>query len=242
MKVMKTYTVKDIEKFKHINVDINQGDVELIESKDNNIYITLKANKNIKNKDYLNLNEDTNTLDITSKKGSKIHFVNNTNIKIEIQIPKSYNKNISIETDVGDIIANKDLNLNNLNITSDVGDIELNKNIKCKKFNIVNDTGDIDIRSIDGSGSIKSDVGDIECNIEGLNQDIDITSDIGDIELGVNKDLSFKLDSDKKPDKIDINLNNISNENKSFYGEHGENPKYTIKTYTDVGDVDIEYR
>ena len=242
MKVIKTYTVKDAEKFKDINIDVNQGEIELLESKDNNIYIALKSNKNMKNTDYLNLDDNTDKLDITSKKGSKIHFLNNTGIKIEIQIPKSYNKNISIETDAGDVIANKDLNLNNLNITSNVGDGELNKNIKCKKFNIVNDTGDVDITSIDGSGSITSDVGDIDCNIEGLNQDIDITSDIGDIELGVNKDLSFKLDSDKKPTKIDIDLNNISEKGSSFYGEHGQNMKYTIKTHSDVGDVDIEYR
>lgn len=242
MKVIKTYTVKDVEKFKDINIDVNQGEIELLESKDNNIYIALKSNKNMKNADYLNLDENTDKLDITSKKGSKIHFLNNTSIKIEIQIPKSYNKNISIETDAGDVIANKNLNLNNLNITSNVGDVELNKNIKCKKFNIVNDTGDIDVTSIDGSGSITSDVGDIDCNIEGLNQDIDITSDIGDIELGVNKDLSFKLDSDKKPTKIDIDLNNISKKGSSFYGEHGQNPSYTIKTHSDVGDVDIEYR
>lgn len=242
MKVIKTYTVKDAEKFKDINIDVNQGEIELLESKDNNIYIALKSNKNMKNTDYLNLDDNTDKLDITSKKGSKIHFLNNTGIKIEIQIPKSYNKNISIETDAGDVIANKDLNLNNLNITSNVGDVELNKNIKCKKFNIVNDTGDVDITSIDGSGSITSDVGDIDCNIEGLNQDIDITSDIGDIELGVNKDLSFKLDSDKKPTKIDIDLNNISEKGSSFYGEYGRNPNYTIKTHSDVGDVDIEYR
>ncbi|MDY5213011.1 hypothetical protein [Intestinibacter sp.] len=40
MKVIKTYTIKDIEKFKDINVDISQGEIELLESKDNNIYIT----------------------------------------------------------------------------------------------------------------------------------------------------------------------------------------------------------
>ena len=38
MKVIKTYTIKDIEKFKDINVDISQGEIELLESKDNNIY------------------------------------------------------------------------------------------------------------------------------------------------------------------------------------------------------------
>ena len=242
IKVIKTYTVKDTEKFKDINIYVNQCEIELLESKDNNIYIGLKSNKNIKNTDYLNVDENTDKLDITSKKDSKIHFLNNTSIKIEIQIPTSYNKNISIETEVGDAIANKCLHLNNLNITSNIGDVELNKNIKCKKFNIVNDTGDIYITSIDGSGSIKSDVGDIDCNIDGLNQDIDITSDIGDIELAVDRNLSFKFNSNKKFDHMNINLNNISNKNKSFYGEHGQNPKYTIKTDSDVGDVDIEYR
>ena len=84
MKVIKTYTIKDIEKFKDINVDISQGEIELLESKDNNIYISLKSNKNLKDKDYLNLDEDTSTLDITGEKVSKIHFLNNTNIKIKI--------------------------------------------------------------------------------------------------------------------------------------------------------------
>ena len=34
MKVIKTYTIKDIEKFKDINVDISQGEIELLESKE----------------------------------------------------------------------------------------------------------------------------------------------------------------------------------------------------------------
>ena len=58
----------------------------------------------------------------------------------------------------------------------------------------------------------------------------------------MNKDLDFKLDSDKEPNKIEIDLNNISKKGSSFYAEHGQNSKYTIKTHSDVGDVDIEYR
>ena len=48
MKVIKTYTVDNTEKLKDINLDIDDGQIKLLESKDNNIYITIKSNKNIK--------------------------------------------------------------------------------------------------------------------------------------------------------------------------------------------------
>ena len=48
--------------------------------------------------------------------------------------------------------------------------------------------------------------------------------------------------SSKNPDEIDINFNNISKYGESFYGEYGENPKYTIKAVSDIGNVKIEYR
>ena len=242
MKVIKTYTVDNTEKLKDINLDIDDSQIKLLESKDNNIYITIKSNKNIKSEDYIKLDQDDTTVEISSKKNTRIHFLKNTTNQIEIQIPKSYTQNISIKTDIGDITSNKNLNLNNFNITSNIGDIELNKKIKCQRFNIVNDTGDIDIKNIDGSGSIKSDVGDIECDITGINQDININSDIGDVDLGIARDLSFKFDSSKNPDEIDINFNNISKNGESFYGEYGENPKYTIKAVSDIGNVKIEYR
>ena len=39
-----------------------------------------------------------------------------------------------------------------------------------------------------------------------------------------------------------FNFNNISKYGESFYGEYGENPKYTIKAVSDIGNVKIEYR
>ena len=48
MKVIKTYTVDNTEKLKDINLDIDDSQIKLLESKDNNIYITIKSNKNIK--------------------------------------------------------------------------------------------------------------------------------------------------------------------------------------------------
>ena len=149
MKVIKTYTVDNTEKLKDINLDIDDSQIKLLESKDNNIYITIKSNKNIKSEDYIKLDQDDTTVEISSKKNTRIHFLKNTTNQIEIQIPKSYTQNISIKTDIGDITSNKNLNLNNFNITSNIGDIELNKKIKCQRFNIVNDTGDIDIKNID---------------------------------------------------------------------------------------------
>ncbi len=242
MKIVREYTIKPTDKIQDINVNVDQGEIELLESNDDNIHIKLKSNKNMKDKDYLNIEENKSRLEIDSTKGNKIHFLNNANIQIEIQIPKSYNKNLSVETDVGDVVFNRNFDLNNLNIISDVGDIKLNKNIKCAELNIVSDIGDIYINGIDGRGSIKSDTGDINCIINRLKNNIEITSSIGDIELEVDRNLSFKFNSNKKLDHEDVNFNNVYRGDDSFYGEHGKNPIYTIKTNGDIGDIDIEYK
>ena len=240
MKSISEYTIKDTKNLKNISVDMSLGEVELTESKDDNIYVIFKANKDIKAEKYLDVDQKSDALDIKSVNKNKVHFLNNTSMKIELQIPKSYNQNIYINTDVGDVVFDKEVDLKDLTIKSDVGDIKLNKAIKCDSYEIKNDTGDIKIYSIDGGGVIESDIGDIKCGIDGIRDDIDIVSNIGSVKLEISRDLAFKFKSDKQPDDIDIDFDKVSKDGDDFYGEYGTNPSYTIDVKSDIGDIDLQ--
>ena len=240
MKSISEYTIKDTKNLKNISVDMSLGEVELTESKDDNIYVIFKANKDIKAEKYLDVDQKSDALDIKSVNKNKVHFLNNTSMKIELQIPKSYNQNIYVSTNVGDTVFDKELDLKDLTIKSDVGDIKLNKPIKCDSYEIKNDTGDIKIYSIDGGGVIESDIGDIKCGIDGIKNDIDIVSNIGSVKLEISRDLAFKFKSDKQPDDIDIDFDKVSKDGDDFYGEYGTNPSYTIDVKSDIGDIDLQ--
>lgn len=242
MKSVSEYTIKDTKNLKNISVDMSLGEVELTESKDDNIYVIFKANKDIKAEKYLDVDQKSDALDIKSVNKNKLHFLNNVSMKIELQIPKSYNQNIYVSTDVGDTVFDKELHLRALIVKSDVGDIKLNKAIKCDSYEIKNDTGDIKVYSIDGAGSMESDIGDMKCGIDGIKGDIDIVSNIGSIKLEISKDLAFKFKSDKQPEDIDIDFDKLSKDDDDFYGEYGKNPSYTIDVKSDIGDINLKYK
>lgn len=242
MKSVSEYTIKDTKNLKNISVDMSLGEVELTESKDDNIYVIFKANKDIKAEKYLDVDQKSDALDIKSVNKNKLHFLNNVSMKIELQIPKSYNQNIYVSTDVGDTVFDKELHLRALTVKSDVGDIKLNKAIKCDSYEIKNDTGDIKVYSIDGAGSMESDIGDVKCGIDGIKGDIDIVSNIGSIKLEISKDLAFKFKSDKQPEDIDIDFDKLSKDDDDFYGEYGKNPSYTIDVKSDIGDINLKYK
>lgn len=242
MKPVSEYTIKDVDELKNISVDFSQGKIKLTESKDDNIYVIFKADKDIEGEKYLEVEQKSDALEINSVNKNKLKLLNNTSMKIELQIPKSYKQNIYISTSVGDTVFDKDLDIKDLTVKSNVGDIKLNKAIKCESYDIQNDTGDIKVYSIDGAGSIESDVGDVKCGIYGIKGDIDIVSNIGNIKLNVSRDLAFKFKSDKEPEDIDIDFNKVSKDDDNFYGEYGKNPSYTIDVKSDIGDIDLQYK
>ena len=64
MKSVSEYTIKDTKNLKNISVDMSLGEVELTESKDDNIYVIFKANKDIKAEKYLDVDQKSDALEI----------------------------------------------------------------------------------------------------------------------------------------------------------------------------------
>ena len=145
-------------------------------------------------------------------------------------MPKSYNKNININTSLGNIKFLSDLKLNKLEMYLNTGDINIDNSIKCKSFilecnngnaNISNllsneygisfNTGNIYISNLSGKGYINTTIGNLKCNISNLTGNSDFSSSIGDIILNINKKLNFKINTscDVGNIKTDFTENNL---------------------------------
>ncbi|WP_455538980.1 DUF4097 family beta strand repeat-containing protein [Terrisporobacter sp.] len=240
-KVVKELEFDDIDNLKNIKINFGTSNLIISESDEDNIQIIVKSNRKLKNKKYIDTNINSETLTIEDfNENSRKNFLNIFDkciLKVELKIPKSYNKNLTIDNKIGDITFDSNLNLNNLNVNIKTGDINVNKEIDAKRIDInsiVGDmkfdkiegesisikgkTGGVDIDKLIGYGSIESQIGDITCSIEDLNGDIDFKSHVGDIHLDVNEDLKFVLEGNKNIGDIKTNLefSNISQSSKTF--------------------------
>lgn len=265
-KVVKELKFDNIDDINNIKTDFSISDLTITENNDDNIKVIIKSNRNLKDKKYINAEVNSNTLtieDINQKTNKNIfNMLKGHFLEVEIQIPKSYNRDIEINNNVGNITFDSDLNLNNLYIDLKTGDINGTEKINSKKITINNKVGDIDFDYLDsenivikgktgdinieefiGKGIVESQIGDITCHIDNLNGDFHIKSKVGDVELYINRDLSFIFEGNKDVGDIDTDLqfNNVSQSSDHFSGQYGDNPINKITANIKTGDISISY-
>jgi len=151
-------------------------------------------------------------------------------VDADITIPEHI-KDFSIETDVGNIIA---------------------ENL-CGKFDLSSDVGNVEAKniSIEKSSEFSSDVGNVSVSLSdavAANSDVDISSDTGnaELELSGKKEDSSKISISSDVGDVSINLNGLDYENnsnkKSVVSEKNTitaDDNCEIKLSTDVGKINI---
>lgn len=259
-KVVKEYKFDNLKNIKNINTDLDCGDVILSHNKENNIKVIIRANRDVKDKEYITANEDLDTINIQNNINTKRVNWNTLNMEVEILIPDSYKGNLNIDNNVCDIDMVSDfkfdtvdislktgdidilgkLTANKIIINNEVGDFEANT-LSSKDITIDSNTGDIEITNLDGKGSINTDVGDIDCGIDDLKGDVDISSVVGDVNLLVDDDLNFTFKGNEPFGDVDTNMNfkNINMSSKSFSGSYGDSSDNIINVKVKTGDIEI---
>lgn len=177
----------------NININTTYQDIKVEESKTNDIELTVYGN----NKKEVTITKMNNSLNIKKQKYSNFSVgFRRVEDEIIIKIPKSYNKNIYINTISGDISITNFINLS-MNLESISGNIDIvsgNKttistrsgNISIKKVNMLTSTttsGDINIKSVNKSCRLKTTSGDIEIKNININTTSSINTVSGDIEI-----------------------------------------------------------
>lgn len=236
--------------FEKIEISSDASDIEVKETLEEKIRVVIYGDK-----DKTKVEENESELKIISKyKKSSFFLWGNRVAKIEIYIPKNYEKELKINNKYGDIEvdefigANIDIEEdcgdveviggNKVNITNKYGDIKLKK---AKEANIKQSAGEVKIETVDdiivknNYGDIKitnvynyinaeEDCGDIKIENLHINKDSNIKNNLGSIKIGSTNDIYI----DAKTDLGDTKINN--NHQKS---------DITLKIKNDCGDIKV---
>ncbi|MDR3168178.1 MAG: DUF4097 domain-containing protein [Treponema sp.] len=184
---------------------------------------------------------------------------NQTNVKIEVYIPRSYRQNCSIFISTGTLTSETELRLKNLVVELSSGSITLgrvsaeNIYIKSASGNIKIEhaegamrldamSGSILVQSARGAGTFKTSLGRITVGMEYVAGDLSFETGIGAIVLSLPKDLSFNFDAltGSGNIRLDSPARQYHRANSGpLKMSIGTKPVYTIRSRTGVGNITI---
>jgi len=195
---------KEINNIKNLNIEFNTLDIDIKTTEDDKITIKLYSDDEEEHK----IEEQEDTINIIHKEQEhRINFFNKSP-KLVIYLPSSYDKEINIEGEAGDIHLDK-LPNTNIKANLDVGDIKaesLNKvNIKVKtgdiKINKLNDliteiqTGDIKLNEINNHLDINLKTGDVKIEEVNINENSKIEIKTGDVKIQKTNEIYVEADT-----------------------------------------------
>jgi len=244
-----------------ISIETTSYEVTIIPYDENELKVKLSSNiqtNNNFNESQLKINKDQNKINIETYKIPNNFFFNMNNGKLDIYIPKAYNKSLDISTISGDGYI-KNLNLSSLNFNSTSGgltlkDMEMNNfifqstsadldatNIILKdnnnKFNSI--SGELNLDNVRGNLSFNTTSGSISCNK--LLGDINGGTISGDIDIKTSKDVGIKVDLKTVSGDIDVfpSIKVLEKSKKKLQGTIGDNVKHNLNISTTSGNISI---
>ena len=207
----------ETEKIEKISIKSSAGDIKFEESDDKKIRVVVYGEKENK----INVEQSANTLKIESTQKSHIFGFNIRLNDIIVYIPKEYEKDIEIDSDLGDIEVIS-LEKANIKIEQNCGDINLGK---VKNVEIENDLGETKIEEVLNHLKIKSNCGDIKIEKVTLAENSKIENDLGDVKIGETNDIFIDAHCDLGDEKIKNN---------------SRQSEVTLKIDVDCGDIKVE--
>lgn len=180
----------------------------------------------------LNLGSSGNKINIELKDNFKI-FTGADNIKLDVYIPKNYNKDIKVKNTTG-LVNARDMTLHNLEIDTTTGKIVL-EDLAVNKLNVSCTTGGMEVSSVktsetkvklttgsckfnDFTGDIdaKGTTGSFDIGYKEFNNDIKAVVTTGSITIRLPENSEFKLSAHASTGKISCGFPiNISESSKS---------------------------
>lgn len=163
-----------------IKLNLYSTDVEIKESKDNNILVEYYSNKD--NNPKIEYTNNNITIDENKYDVSCIGFCNNRR-KVIVYVPSEYSNELNINTKSGDIFSNIDLSNNIVNISTMSGDVRLDT---VSELQVSTMSGDIRINKINKLTNISSMSGDVSINELNIKENSNIKTASGDVIISNN--------------------------------------------------------
>lgn len=201
-------SLKDIEE---ISLNLVSQDVYVYGSNDDKLYIKHYVNKNLVEKEKLQVTKKGNKISIVKQNKIGVNFFNfniwGTNEQVEVYLPVNYNNNLDFRTVSGELELSG-LTLDELSCHSTSGEIKLN-DIKAKELSVNEVSGDLELTDVEAeSVRTKTTSGDVK--IKGVRLDRIKASQIsGNFEM---KGISQYLDLNSVSGEIEIDLDEMAEE------------------------------
>jgi len=242
-----------IDEVKNISVSSPFVDIKIIteDRKDLKVHYHGRMKTNVVPKLHVEGKNSNLTIELKLEKGS--YSVNNSNVVLELFIPKSFNGTISSTASSGDIYA-KEIIGESFNFATISGDIVLEK-LEGKNINITTSSGDISLVNLIGNLNIASSSGNVKTsNLSGnltintssgdialedvTSEDIKISSSSGDIVLNLNDTANYYITGSSSSGKFIPNNKMLVEENQKgrFKASIGKG-LYSMEIKTSSGDV-----
>jgi hypothetical protein len=221
---------------KTVFVNISGGDIDVNSWNKNEVNIKILGDDNTEDKFEFELNNTDNGIQIFArKKHSLLNLFSNLDLKIEINVPESYNSNIN--TSGGDISYNGVTGMAELNTSG--GDVDGNNFVG--ELNISTSGGDISLSGKDAKIDAHTSGGDIELNYSGTNRGIELTTSGGDITVRVPEDFIASIELYTSGGEVSCthNMNNVKkiSDSKLIADLNGGGNKLIAKS--SGGDIDV---
>lgn len=177
---------EDVSNIDGIDISLNSGMVIIQESDGNEIEVLGNGLKkdltsNLKNK---TLNIEENKIGFTLNKNIKANLIDLVKgTELQINIPKSFNKDINIKIGVGGVAIDK-ANIKNLKIDIGTGVIFNNKGIKLEKVDVNVGMGLTALFIEEAKNiNINQEIGGVCLNLKEMNGDISVKNKMGQVDI-----------------------------------------------------------
>ncbi len=205
-----------IDNVNQIDISASSADVNIILVESNEIKVKYYGEIrcficNAKNE--LNGSKEDDKIEFTSKFNTfGIHFYNN--IKMDVYLPKTYEKDLTIYAISSDILVEK-LTLDYLHIKSVSGDISASElTLKDAKFSST--SGDIDLSDVSVENITQINITSGDLTMESVNSDVKFNLESGDVEAHnfqgdfIGLSTSGNIDIDEIASEFIVDINCIS--------------------------------
>ncbi len=189
----------------------------------------------------LKVEKKSNNLDIKLESNTNSYSVMDSDVVLEVFMPKSFSENISTSTSSGNIYM-KDLIVKDFSISSSSGDLEL-ENLEGKALNLSTSSGDIKLEDSIGEINVTSSSGDVFLDNNKTNENMKITTSSGDVSINLSNNSSYKIEGTTSSG--DVHYNGPISVEKDRSGKFdftiGSGEKL-IRIVTSSGDIEFNNR
>ena len=191
-----------------INLDFSSSDIIVQTTNEPNIRAVQKSASTLTDDEKFTVANTNNELTINRGNSQKMFSIFNfgkLGEKIELYIPKNYNKDLDIRSSSGNIEFKSDISLGNINCNARSGNLVVENNITAKDINLKVSSGNIILESlISNNYKFGASSGNITINSLSGSGELQTTS--GNVDLVIPKGLSFEFNGSCSSGNISSNF------------------------------------